>query len=173
MKVGTIKLVWAALGMSIFLVATPILWGYVHGCPHLARRLLFGIFAMEYVPGSTVEFRRLSAGHGQGTKGADFEIFQFRSSDCVEVDSFYLKFVSSEDPREEMDRRINSAMRIVSPKAEITLDGGDCGERAVILGEREYVILRRIGKALHSIASPSLNHALEFERRDRFEMQAD
>jgi hypothetical protein len=70
-----------------------------------------------------------------------------------------------------MGRRINSAARIVSPKSEITLDDGDRGEKAVILAEREYVILRRIGKRLHSIASPSLNHALEFERRDRFEME--
>src|SRR3989442_8774641 len=121
MKVDKIKLVWTALGMAILLAATPMLLGYVHGCSHLARRLLFGIFAKEYVPGSVVEFRRLSAGHGQGPKGADFEIFQFRSSDCVEVDSFYLKFVSPEDAREEMGRRINSTVRIVSPKSEITL----------------------------------------------------
>ena len=159
------KLAWVILGILLALVALPTLRAHLQGCRHFPRRLLFSIVSKQYSPGPEIEFRRLLAGHGQGPKGSDFEIFEFRSSDCVEVDSFYYKFASKEDAAEEMQRRIKAAARVLSPLSKSPSGGTQVLERAVISNGTEYLILRKTENRLHSIASPSLSHALEFEKR--------
>lgn len=159
------------LGILIFLAATIAVWGHFHGCKDLGRRLLFGAFSKQYVPGPSVEFRRLSAGHGQGPRDSDFETFEFRSSDCIKLDSFYNKFLSSEDASQEMKSRIAAASRVLSPISLTPGEDSSFVERAVIANGREYLVLRKAGNTLHSIASESLGHALEFEKRGQFELE--
>ena len=166
------KLILRVLGLASFILFVPLLWGHLYGCNKLWRRLFPTVIAQEYVPDSSVEFNRLSSADGVGPKGAAFETFEFRSTDCINVDSSYLRFGIENDAKEVMIQQINSAQRVITPTSQIASpDGNRQGERTVIFIRGEYVILRKLGVKLHSISSSSLNHALEFERRAGFELE--
>jgi hypothetical protein len=136
------------------------------GCPHAQRRFLGAIVGLEYVPAPDVKFRFVLAGSGKGPLGSDYETFEYRSSDCVQIDSDFLTFASADQAKQEMERRLSQASRVLSPYLEINA-GREVLDRAVLRQERDrrFVILRRNGPRIHLIYSASLHHAEEFERR--------
>ncbi len=166
------KAALTVLAVIGILAAAPALWGYLNGCPHFTRRLLLSILSRQSAPPTGVEFRRVASGHGQGPRNSDFETFEFRSTDCVQIWSSYSTFTSSSNAVQEMENWINRANTVISPKVEASNEGGQSIERAVILNKnKQYAVLRRVGNKLHSIESSSLAHLLEFEKRQHFELE--
>src|SRR5258706_10531372 len=124
------KFAWILLSIATCAVIAPLLWGYSQGCTQLGRRLFLTAFTRDYVPNSAVRFRLLDSAHGKGPK-RDLELFRFRSTDCIDLETAYLEFEAESDAKEEMTRRINSAKRIITPmsRSEERRVGKECRSR--------------------------------------------
>ena len=151
---------------AILLITTGLLVARQLKCPQFGRTLLSKVSHRWTLSPAEIEFTRTTSGSGVGPRGSTFEIFQFRSPECIHTSSWYNLFKSESDAESEVSAAVASADRVLEHN-RMTTASGETGERAVIWrkSEDEYVVIRRVQLRVHSLASPSLAHALELEKR--------
>jgi hypothetical protein len=72
-----------------------------------------------------------------------------------------------------MEEELRTANLVIAYARTGTVDSDPGLERAIVLKSPggEFAILRRRAAVFHRIESLSLGHALEFERRDHFDLE--
>lgn len=144
-------------------------------CPHLSRRIWQSTFHREYAVGADIQFRWTMSGSGRGPNGSQFDSSLYRSSDCVRIYSTVYTFSSSADAQAEMQRRLKADFRVLSHADEGNAVDGLVSEKAVTQVERDgdFFIFERRDDKLLMINSPSLNHAMAFEKWMRAQKNED
>ena len=135
-----------------------------HRCRHYYRRLLRTALMRPYSPGADVEFRWRMSGSGTTKDGARFDDSEYESTDCVPVSVIYFTFPSSDTAVERVDGEIRSARTILSKDTNAQTNAA---ERIVLFthASAKYEVLHRTDNRLLLIESPSISHALEYEKR--------
>ena len=138
-----------------------------HECPHYYRRFLRRILMRPYSPGTDLEFRWRMSGSGATKDGASFDDSEYVSTDCVPISVIHYTFPSPEAAAARANGETRSARAVLSKEASPQDNLASNTERVVLFTRRSnpYKVLRRTGNRLMLIESPSLKHALEYERR--------
>jgi len=120
-----------------------------------------------YSPGTDIEFRWRMSGSGATKDGASFDDSEYVSSDCVPISVIHYTFLSPEAAAERANGETRSARAVLSEEASPQDNLAPNTERVVLVTRSStlYKVLRRTGNRLMLIESPSLKHALEYERR--------
>jgi hypothetical protein len=163
------KALFLALLLCLALLTGTMLWLSYEGCTALPKRLYHRIVLrkQDFI-GHNVRFKV----RGQGTRlppnGRLSGFSTIDASDCVEV------IMESEDEgspmqaKDEMEKRIREASRVVERGPEVDLPGRPDGERAVLLfgtdARAEIVVWFEGNSRLGIIGSASLAHALACEK---------
>lgn len=120
--------------------------------------------------GQKVEFKAVNFYSGRKSNGADFSAGIYDSTDGVGVSSTVEVYYSAARAKREMKRRIKTATKIIERGNKENQNGKLIGERVVLISpgdtrDSAYVTVLWVDREdLHVIESPSLQHALEFER---------
>jgi len=127
---------------------------------------------MKYRPASDIQFRRNSiSGYGPGPRDSTFDGSSVTSSDCVFVGWGVFRFSTPTDAEAQFQDWVHSASKVI----EITDNDSTGIERAVLRVDDKtgfrypYNILvkRNNSKAIYSLVSKSLEHALLFEKQEK------
>lgn len=140
------------------------------GCPDLSARLSAEIKGLNYVPGPGIEFHELMAASGRTSKGARWDGYRFRASDCVEIATRLETYCSAASARAEFEHRVAGFRQTTNQVDPSGLGRPTLSqERALGFLEAEgtAVIVQVREKHLYWIESRSVAHALEFERREK------
>src|SRR6266404_5413105 len=119
---------------------------------------------------TAVTFHDEQGGNGLIEGRIPFSFHDYKSSDGIALSIFTEKRVSFRDARKAMQAEISKAARIVTRGSKWNRRGQRMGERAVLIRrtkdsyQGEAVIIWTEGRNLHRIESPSLTHALLFEK---------
>ena len=123
--------------------------------------------AAQRAAAENITFEPLLAGNGKNPDGSRFSFQHYRASDGIAVLVRSERFASAGRASAAFRKRLRSASRIVE-RGDAPGDEG--GERAVLLFKPRKsaggyaAIVRLEGPVIHIIESPSLKHALTFER---------
>jgi hypothetical protein len=168
---GGVQMKAFLVGLSLFLVLIvgTVLWLSYEDCTGLPTRLYHRIVLREQdFIGHDVRFKVRGQGARLPPNGRLSGFTTVRASDCVEV------IIESEDEgspmqaKDEMEKRIREASRVVERGPEVDLPGRPDGERAVLLlgtdARAEIVVWFEGNRRLGIIESASLAHALAYEK---------
>ena len=157
------------LSLCLALLVGTMLWLSYGDCTALPKRLYHRIVLGEtdFID-RDVRFRVRGQGATLPPSGRLSDFTTMRASDCVEVT------IESEDEgspmqaKDEMEKRIRGASRVVERGPEVDLPGHPDGERAVLLlgtdARAEIVVWLKGKSRLYVIESGSLAHALAYEK---------
>ncbi len=115
-------------------------------------------------------FRNTMIFDGKTEGGLRFADYHYKSSDCVTISHKTTFFKSPARAREEIEREIQKASTISERAPVVNDEGQQVGERVVLQFEArdEYKAHAEAvwneNSEFHSIAAPSLEHVLEFEK---------
>jgi hypothetical protein len=163
------KALLLGLLLCLALLVGTMLWLSYEDCTALPKRLYHRIVLREQdFIGHDVRFKVRGQGATLPPNGRLSGFTTMRASDCVEV------IIESEDEgspmqaKDEMEKRIREASRVVERGPEVDLPGRPDGERAVLLlgtdARAEIVVWFEGNRRLGIIESVSLAHALACEK---------
>jgi hypothetical protein len=115
-------------------------------------------------------FRSTMIFDGKTEDGTRFADYHYKSSDCISISHKIIFFESPARAREEIERESREASSIVERAPMVNDRGQEVGERVVMQFEasKEYKAhaeaIWNKNSDFHSIAAPSLEHVLEFEK---------
>ena len=155
--------------LCLILLTGGLWWFPRKDCTALPERLYHRIVLREQdFIGHNVRFKVRGQGARLPPNGRLSGFTTMRASDCVEV------IMESEDEgsplqaKDEMEKRIRGASRVVERGPEVDLPGRPDGERAVLLlgtdARAEIVVWFEGNRRLGIIESASLAHALAYEK---------
>jgi len=163
------KALLLGLLLCLALLVGTMLWLSYEDCTALPERLYHRIVLREQdFIGHHVRFKVRGHGTRLPPNGRLSGFTTMHASDCVEV------IIESEDEgspmqaKDEMEKRILGASRVVERGPEVDLPGRPDGERAVLLlgtdARAEIVVWFEGNRRLGIIESASLAHALAYEK---------
>ena len=115
-------------------------------------------------------FRGIVSGSATTANGTSFSFHTYKSSDGVPISTRFERHISSTSAKKEFLRNISTALEVLGRGNKMDEDGRETGERAVITSKPQgstnlqIIVLWTAGSQLYYIESPSLQHALEFEK---------
>lgn len=118
-----------------------------------------------------VRFELLAEGRLMEKDSVTGAFHNYRSDDGVFLQRKAIEYRSDVRAREEMQRMINTAAKMIDRGSKLEGEGSRKGERAVLLwrrwraGEVHAVVLWTDGPELYILESRSLRHVLAFERQ--------
>lgn len=118
-----------------------------------------------------IVFKSLSAGSGKRRDGTPFSFALYESSDHIGVSATTEKYRSSVAAKRELRRKLDHATKLIESGPKLNEDGRRVGERVVAMFAPEgtamaqATVLWTDGPDFHYIQSPSLPHALKFEKK--------
>ena len=140
--------------------------------PTVCLLTLFSTYSRSRVLQVTdVTFQDMRGGSGFVDGNVPFSFHDYRSSDGVAVSIMLERRGSSARAKAAMRRRVRSAIQIVARGAKKNTRGGTIGERVVGIfrgedaSKAEPAVLWTEGPDFRYIESPSLKHALLFEKQ--------
>src|SRR5260370_14612861 len=163
------KALLLGLLLCLALLAGTMLWLSYEDCTALPKRLYHRIVLGEQdFIGRNVRFKVRGQGCTLPSNGRPSGFTTMHASDCVEV------IIESEDEgspmqaKDEMEKRIRGASRVVERGPVVDLPGRPDGERAVLLlgtdARAEIVVWFEGNRRLGIIESASFAHALAYEK---------
>ena len=163
---GTTKAV-LCVSLCAVLIATGVVWLSFKDCVGLFRRAYHTIVLGDK---NYVEVRFRVQGHGTSllSSGRLGGFTTLRSSDCVNVIVWAEDQGSPEQAKEEMEKRIRGASKVVEQVSLFDPHGETIGQRAILLVQEqpgiEIVAQHKNDAKLFVIGSTSLAHALAYEK---------
>ena len=118
-----------------------------------------------------VRFELLAEGRLMEKDAVTGAFHNYRSDDGVSLQRRTIEYRSNARAREEMQRMVNTAGKVIDRGRKLEGEGSRKGERAVLLwrrwqaGQILAVVLWTDGPELYILESPSLPHVLAFERQ--------
>jgi hypothetical protein len=119
---------------------------------------------------TSTRFRARFSGGGRTPDGQAVGFTTVRASDCIEVTSEVDEKDSADEARNEFEKRIATAFRVVERGPKIDRHRQNVGDRAVLVThtgneDKAVVLVRHSGESrLFEIESVSLSHALAYEK---------
>jgi len=156
------------LGLILIIaIMAGVAWVSLMNCPGLFRRSYHTIVLGDK---NYVEGRFRVQGHGTSllSSGRLAGFTTLRSSDCVNVIVLAEDQGSPEQAKEEMEKRIRGASKVVEQVSLFDPHGETIGQRAILLVQEqpgiEIVAQHKNDAKLLVIGSTSLAHALAYEK---------
>ena len=163
------KALFLGLLLCLVLLVGTMLWLSYQDCTALPKRLYHRIVLREQdFVGNNVRFKVRGQGDRLPPNGRLSGFTTMHASDCVEVivESEYEG--SALQAKDEMEKRIRGASRVVERGPEVDFPGHPDGERAVLLlgtdARAEIVFWFEGNRRLGIIESASLAHARAYEK---------
>jgi hypothetical protein len=150
---------WILISLCMIVLSGFLAAGYTR-CPNYGRALLRKLTGSSRVD-STTKFRWMMSASGSRPTGAQYDSESYVSSDCVEIALDRYRFTSRAEAEADFRKRIEGSASVLDRSER------PGSERLVIQKKPggDYLILILQVDHLEVITSPSLAHALEFERR--------
>lgn len=116
------------------------------------------------------EFKNILSGRGKTKDGAAYSFHIYKSTDDVAISTRLERRGSPRRAEKELLRNIETAVEVLKRDPKLDEGGRQVGTRAVLTTKKEgstkpqATVLWTDGSQLYFIESPSLQHALEFEK---------
>lgn len=116
------------------------------------------------------EFKNILSGRGKTKDGATHSFHIYKSPDGVAISTRLERRGSSTRAEKELLRNIEAAVEVLEREPKLDEGGRQVGTRAVLTTKQrgstklQATVLWTDGSQLYFIESPSLQHALEFEK---------
>lgn len=115
-------------------------------------------------------FQDVVSGKAETVDGTPFSFHSYKSSDGVPVSTRFERRDSPARAKKELLRNIKAAVEVLEREPKLDESGRQIGERAVLTAKQEgsaklqTTVIWNDGSQLYFVESPSLQHALEFEK---------
>lgn len=117
-----------------------------------------------------IKYENIVSGRAETADGTPFSFQSYKSADGVPISTRVERRNSAARAEKELLRNMNAAVKILEQGPKLDVSGRKIGKRVVLTTKQEgstklqTTVLWTEGSQLHFIESPSLQHALEFEK---------
>ena len=159
------------LTTSIYLVAELLVTSSLMALPAPALNCRSTAISQMQEQGRDMEFKSLSAGSGRKRDGTRFSFALYESADRTGISATTEKYRTPNAAKRALRKKMEHAVKVVETGTKLNQDGKRKGERAVAMFAPEgtyraqATVLWTDGSDFHYIQSPSLQRALEFEKK--------